>query len=486
MTWKSLDTHGVGGAHLTRLSDEQFEKIHAASLEILGRIGVRVDLPEALDLLKRGGAQVDGNLVRVPQKMVESALASAPKKVTLYNRRGEPVMPLEANRCFFGPGSDCLTIIDHRTDERRKPLLQDVVEGSRLCDALPNIDFVMSMVLPSDVDATLADTYQMEAMLSNTVKPILYVSYESQGLVNAVEMAEAVIGGADALREKPILTCYINVVSGAVHNTESLRKLLYLSGKGLPSLYIPGSNAGVTSPMTQAGAVALDTAGALLGLVLAQLRQEGAPYIMSAMDPAALDMRTMVSPYAYPERGFIRSVSQRYGLPTLSLAGATDSKVVDGQAAAEAALTMLADVFMGGNLIHDLGYLESGLTYSFAQLVICEQMVDWIKGFFREIEVTDETLALDEIERAGAGGMYLSSKHTKKHFKETWYPDLFERGTYTDWEKKGGHTLLERASARVEKLLAEHLPEPLPEDVKAKLGKIVERANPHPASPKSI
>jgi trimethylamine---corrinoid protein Co-methyltransferase len=131
---------------------------------------------------------------------------------------------------------------------------------------------------------------------------------------------------------------------------------------------------------------------------------------------------------------------------------------------------------MGGNLIHDLGYLESGLTYSFAQLVICSQMVNWIKGFFREIEVTDETLALDEIERAGAGGMYLSSKHTKKHFKETWYPDLFERGTYTDWEKKGGQTLLERASARVEKLLAEHQPEPLPQDVKVKLRRIVERA----------
>ena len=473
MTWKSLDT--MGGAHLTRLSDEQFEKIHAACLEILGRIGVRVDLPEALDLLKKGGALVEGNIVRVPRQMVESALLSAPKKVTLHNRRGEPVMPLEANRCFFGPGSDCLTIIDHRTNERRKPVLQDVAEGSRLCDALPNIDFVMSMVLPSDVDATLADTYQMEAMLSNTVKPILYVSYESQGLVNAVEMAEAVVGGADALREKPILTCYINVVSGAVHNTESLRKLLYLSGKGLPSLYIPGSNAGVTSPMTQAGAVALDTAGALLGLVLAQLKREGAPYIMSAMDPAALDMRTMVSPYAYPERGFIRSVSQRYGLPTLSLAGATDSKVVDGQAAAEAALTLLADVFMGGNLIHDLGYLESGLTYSFAQLAICEQMVDWIKGFFREIEVSDLTLALDEIERVGPGGMYLNSKHTQKHFKETWYPGLFERGSYTDWKKKGGQTLLERASARVEKLLAEHQPEPLPDEVKGKLREIVER-----------
>jgi trimethylamine--corrinoid protein Co-methyltransferase len=477
MSWKTLDTDGTGGVHLTRLSDEQFEKIHAASLEILERIGVRIDLPDALDILKKGGAQItDGNLVHVPHKMVETALASAPKTVTLHDRFGNPVMPLESNRCFFGPGSDCLNIIDHRTNERRKPVLQDVVEGTRLCDALPNIDFLMSMVLPTDVDATLADTYQMEAMLANTSKPILYVSYEVQGLINAVEMSEAVIGGAEQLRQKPILTCYINVVSGAVHNGDSLRKLLYLSGKGLPTLYIPGSNAGITSPMTQPGAVALDMAGGLVGLVMAQLNREGSPYIMSAMDPAALDMRTMVSPYAYPERGIIRSVAQRYGLPTLALAGATDSKVVDQQAAAEAALTMLADVFMGGNIIHDLGYLESGLTYSFAQLAICDQMVNWIKGFFREVEVSDETLALIEIERVGPGSMYLKSKHTKKHFKETWYPDLFERGIYSDWEKKGAKTLLERASERVQMILDTHQPTPLPEDVQARLREIVRRA----------
>ena len=126
-------------------------------------------------------------------------------------------------------------------------------------------------------------------------------------------------------------------------------------------------------------------------------------------------------------------------------------------------------------LVHDLGYLESGLTYSFAQLVICAQMVGWIKGFLREVEVSDATLALDEIERVGPGGMYLNSKHTMKNFKQTWYPDLFERGAYPDWEKKGAQTLLERASDRVEKLLAEHQPEPLPEEVKAKLRKIVER-----------
>jgi len=476
VNWTNISDRATNGGGITRLSDEQVKKIHAASLEILDGIGVRLYLEKAVKLLKKAGAKVtDGNLVHIPPKLVENALATVPKQVTLYDRHGNPVMPLDGDRCFFGPGSDCLNIIDHRTGERRKPILQDVIEAVRLADALPNIDFIMSMLLPSDVDQTLADTYQTQVMLANTTKPIIVVSYESKGLENSVEMAKAVVGGAQALREKPILTCYINVVSGTVHNEDALEKLLYLSGKGLPSLYIPASNAGTTSPMTQAGAIALDNAGMLVGLVLSQLTREGAPMIISAMDPASIDMKTMVSPYAYPEKGFMRSVSQRYNLPTFALAGGSDSKLVDQQAAAEAAMTILADVLMGGNIIHDLGYLESGLTYSFAQLAICNQIVDWVKGFFKNIKVNDETLALDDIAKVGASGSYLGTKHTRKHHRETWYPDLFERGNYKDWESKGSQPLAERARERVEAILNDHQPEPLPDNVQIKISKIIER-----------
>jgi trimethylamine--corrinoid protein Co-methyltransferase len=458
----------------TRLTDSQAEKIHATSLEILESLGVRLYLPEAIDLLKKAGAKVsDGNLVHVPPKLVENALSTVPKEVTLYDRHGNPVMPLSGDNCFFGPGSDCLNIIDHRTGEHRKPNLQDVIEGVRLCDALPNIDFIMSLLLPTDVDQTLADMYQTEVMLANTTKPIIIVSYESQGLRNSVEMAEAVVGGVEALREKPILTCYINVVSGRVHNADGLEKLLYLSGKGLPSLYIPASNAGVTSPMTQAGAVAFDNAGILLGVVLSQLNREGAPMIISAMNPASIDMKTMVGPYAFPEKGFMRSVAQRYGIPTFSLAGGSDSKVVDQQAAAEAALTILVDVLMGGNIIYDLGYMESGLTYSFVQLAICNEIVDWVKAFFNGIEVNDETLALEEVARVGINDTFLKTKHTRKHYKKTWYPDLFERGNYKEWKKSGSKPLAERARERVETILNHHQPEPLPDDVRMKISKIV-------------
>jgi trimethylamine---corrinoid protein Co-methyltransferase len=471
----------------SRLSEEQIQAIHAASLEILEDIGVRLQLSEAVELARKGDGWVDeAGRTHIPAQRVEWALRAAPRRVTLYNRHGEAAMPLEGRACFFGPGSDCLNILDHRSGERRKPLLADVAEGVRLCDALANIDFVMSMFLPADVDPVQADIYQAEVIFANTVKPVVFVSYETRGLMAAVEMAEAVMGGEQALREKPLLTCYINVVSGAMHNADGLRKLLFLADKGLPVLYIPGSNAGVTSPSTMAGAVALDLAGGLLGLTLAQLRREGTPCILSAMDPAALDMRNMISPYAYAERGVIRSVTQSYGLPTFALSSATDSKLADTQAAAEAALCLMADVQMGGNLIHDLGYLEAGLTFSFEQLVLCDQMVDWVKGFYRPVDTSPESLALDvvrQVEAASGGGDgqapaqsgYLKTKHTRKYYKEHWTPGLFDRSVFGEWQAKGGMSLSEVIRQRVDALLFKHTVEALDDGVSGKLKEIREK-----------
>lgn len=458
-----------------RVSDDQARQIHWASLDILERLGVQLHWPEAVDRLRKAGADVaDGDRVRIPAGMVEKAFSTVPKRVVLYDRAGRPTIPLEGQRCFYGPGSDCMNIVDHRTGLRRKPVLQDVVEGSVLCDALPNIDFLMSMVLPGDVDQARADVYQTEAMLAHSTKPILNVSYELQGLVDAVEMAEAVVGGADALRRAPLISCYINVVSGINHNKEALQKLTHLAGKGLPAIYVPAATGGVTSPITPAGAVALDNAGVLLGLVLSQLVREGAPYIMTGMLPVPMDMRTMVIPYNSPERGIFQALAHLYGLPCFGWGGVTDSKAVDGQAAAEAALTLLAESLVGGNIIHDLGYLESGLTFSLAQLAICEEMVSWIQAFVGGVEVNDETLALDVVADAGPSGHFLNKEHTRRHFREIYRPGLFDRDDYKTWSGRGRKTLAQRAAERVEQLLGEHRPEPLPEDVRAELRRIVE------------
>jgi trimethylamine--corrinoid protein Co-methyltransferase len=475
MTHIEMNTQTFDTIQFQRMTTTQCQKIHSASLELLERYGVKLHDPQAIELLKKGGADVEGDLVYLPSGMIEKAFSTVPKRVVLYNRHGDPVMPLEGRRSFYGPGSDTLNLIDHRTGERRKPVLNDIREGMILCDALPNIDFVMSLVLPGDVDQIIADTFQMEVMLNHTIKPVIAVTYDLPGLVDAVEMAEAVMGGADALRRHPILSCYINVVSGLNHNAEALQKLLYLSAKGLPSIYIPSTTAGTNSPITPAGAVALDNAGVLLGLVLSQLNCEGAPYIMPGMPPAPMDMRTMNSPYAYPVRGIFQSMAQMYQLPAFGLGGVTDSKLVDQQAAAEAALTLLAETLVGGNIIHDVGYIESGLGFSFEMLAICDDIIGWIEAFVKGIDVSEEALALDVIKAAGHEGSYLATEHTRRHFKEEWYPALFERDIYAGWEAKGSKTLAQRARERVEKILSQHHPEPLPAEVQSQLRQIVLR-----------
>ena len=297
-----VNDSSFGGVQYGRVSPEQCEKLHNASLVILERTGVRLYDQEAVDLLKKAGAFVSvGNRVRIPAGLVEKAFSTVPKRVTLYDRHGQPALYLEGHRCYYGTGSDCLNIIDHLTNERRKAVLQDVVEGMTVCDALPHIDFVMSMFLPSDVDVMVSDRYQMEAMLNYTTKPIVYVTNELSGCVDAVEMAEAVVGGAEALGQRPLAACYINVTTGLRHNEEALQKLLFLANKGLPLLYIPVVVGGMSAPVTTAGSMALINAGVLAGLVLSQLKREGAPFIAPGMGGSALDMRTMVDPYCSPD-----------------------------------------------------------------------------------------------------------------------------------------------------------------------------------------
>jgi len=190
-----------------------------------------------------------------------------------------------------------------------------------------------------------------------------------------------------------------------------------------------------------------------------------------------LDMRTAVLPYCDPEQGIMQSMARFYGLPMFSLGGASESKAVDQQAAAEASLSLFFETLTGSDLIHDLGYLESGLTFSFSHLVICEEIVKWIRSFMNDVQVNEETLALDVIAEVGPEGEYLKTEHTRKHFRERWYPNLFERDTYNSWIEKGGKTLGERASDAVDQILSEHEPESLPSEIKDKLKEIVQGAN---------
>jgi trimethylamine--corrinoid protein Co-methyltransferase len=462
---------------LNRLTQEQCERIHQASLEILERTGVRLYEPEAVELLRKAGADIsDGNRARIPARLVEWALKTAPKEIVLYDQNGEPAMRVGGYRSFYGPGSDLLNIIDHRSGERRKPVLQDVVEGITLCDALEHIDFVMSMFLPTDVNGEIADRYQMEVMLNRTTKPIVYVTYETDGCYDAVEMAEVVAGGAAALRDKPFAACYINVTTAMRHNEEALQKLLFLAEKGLPALYIPVTMGGVTGPVTPAGGIALNNAGGLVGLTIAQLKREGTPVIFPTGGGGSVDMRTMTGAYARPDvKGAGETLVHYYDLPMFTVGGVTDTKLLDQQASIEAALTLLYEGLVGGHIVHDLGYMESGLCGSLVQLTLCDEIVAWVKRATGELKVNDETLALDLIDKVGPDGQFLDSEHTLQHYRWHWYPRLIERDIYDRWVAKGSKTMAERAAERVNKILEEHEPASLPDDVAADVKAVVQR-----------
>ena len=461
-----------------KLTDEQLQQIHHASLEILERTGAYIHDEEALALLKKAGVSVaDDNRVHLPAKLVDWAFQLAPKSITLYDRHGEGVMPLEGYNVFYGPGSDCLNVIDLDTGEPRPGTLQDVADGVRLCDALKNIDFIMSFCLASDVDQRLLAQYQMRAMLAHSTKPSIFVTPDFSSMVDVITMAEIVAGGADALRQKPITACYINVTGPLRHNQESLQKLLYLADKGLPTTYIPVVLRGLNGPVTQAGATALANAGEMVGVVIAQLKREGAPVIVSGGTSDTVDMRSLVGSYAAPEnRANFMEVAHMYGLPMFGLGGGSDSKLPDEQAAAEAALTMLTETLSGAHLVHDVGYLASGMTASFEQMVICNDLIEWIKRFAQPVEVNADTLALDLIHTIGADGQYLNTEHTSAHFREDWYSRLFDRQNIADWQAGGSTTLRQRAVIQARKLLAKHQPEPLPADVLAALDGVIERA----------
>ncbi len=472
-------------AHLTtgihnfrKLSEEKIERLHAASLEILERTGVRLFEPQAIELLKKKGVSVeDGNRVRIPPSLIEWALTTAPKTTTLYNRDGKGVMTLEGIRTFYGTGSDCPNVIDLYNGERRPGKLQDIIDATVICDALPNIDFLMSFCIANELPATTYDRHQMRVMLMNSIKPILFVTLEFSGCVDNVKMAETVAGSAEALRQHPICACYINVSTAMHHNQAALQKLLFMADKELPTTYTPVVLRGASGPVTAAGAIALANAGELAGLVIAQLKHEGAPVILTGGVNDMLEMRSGIDCYSDPtNRVMLVELAHRYNLPIFGLTGCSDAKLPDEQAAAEAAFSILLETLAGAQMAHDVGYLDSGMTNSIEQVVICDEFIGYTKQFIKEVEVDDETLALDVIDKVGPDGNFMAAPHTRHHYHDDWYPELLERRNYDAWANDGAKTLRQRAREKALTILAQHKPEPLPADVLQRIDLIVAQA----------
>lgn len=462
------------------LEDEQLKAFHRAALEMLGAVGMRINEAETLRLLDEAGCSLEGDCARIPGSLVEMSIASAPSRIAIYDRRGRPAMDLGGHRSYFGTGSDLPYRIDLASGERRRAVLADVEAAARVVQQLPNLDFAMSFALPSDAPSMFSDRYSFRAMVRNTSKPIVFTSWDLAGTMDVVEMAEAIAGGKHDLENAPFIINYVEPTSPLQHSREALEKLTYMARRGLPTLYVPGMVGGGTAPITPAGMVVQGMAESLTGLVITQLVRKGTPFIWGA-GGGPMDMKTMVSPFLTPEGitcdiAWAEIAHHLYDLPVWGTTGASDAKAPDMQAAAEATLMLVFSALSGTNLIHDVGYLESGLCGSLEMLVLADEMIGVVRRILAGMSVNSRSMGLEAIKGSSPGGNYLASRHTLENFRDNWYPRWFDHGTFDAWERKGALNLRERLRAAAQEMLAADQVEPLPNDLDEVLDAVIARA----------
>jgi trimethylamine--corrinoid protein Co-methyltransferase len=480
MKLKKIDTFKP---RLKVLNPDQMWSIHAAALDILKNTGFEMQHAGAQEMLLDAGCSLssDGR-VRLPARLVEDALKTAPKRILLYNQRGDETMDLVDENWFYGTGSDATFTVDVNTGQRRRTILSDAGNFAKLVDGLENIHFAMSMSNPEDVPTGDIYVYVFVEMIKNSNKPIIFIADSGRDIAKIYEIASLVAGGEEELKKKPFLLNYSEAISPLLFPENVMEKLIFCAERKIPICLPSGCNAGGGAPVTLAGALALGIAENLVGLVVHQLTAKGSPFLF-APNVSVLDMQTAVVSYGCPEWSLTQAAladmrDEIYGLPIWAYAGASDSKVMDAQAGAEAMFSIITAMQSRCNVIHDVGYLEFGTTSSLEMLTMANELVAMSRFFSNGIPVDEETLALEAINRVALekqASMFLTDDHAFKHFKKAQFlPKLLDRFQHELWNEGGALNLYDRCNAEAKRILSEHLVEPIPQRLINEIDQILE------------
>lgn len=469
---------GYGLRHLT---DEGIENIHQSTLRILENIGIKVEEEHALKTFKDNGCEVEGkDIVKIPPNLVEEAIKKAPSRIDVYGRDGKRRMILEDRNVYFGTagGSPYIRTIE---GEREIAVTENIEDSIRVADYLEHIDFVMAHGTPSDKPEDRLDLYEFLFILKQSLKPSVPMGHNYGHGALIAEMAARVMGGMEELQKKPIMILYTEPVTPLILRKDSTRNFLDFVELGLPTVFTSTPIGGITTPITLAGLITINNAECLAGLVLGQLTNPGTPMVYGG-GTGVMDPRSGAYSFGAPEQPLTGSVNGQlakyYKLPCWGFCGASDSKVPDGQAYWESMFSMISTAFSGQNLNHDLGFLECAITYSVEMLVATNEMAGVIKRFLRGLEVNEETIAYEVIEKVGIGGNFLAEPHTRKHLRnEVFMPELADRQSWESWFKKGGKDTLSKSREIGRKILAEHEPEQLDKDIIKDLEALIKDAN---------
>jgi len=473
---------GIKG-QLRVLTRKQLYNIHLATLDLLEHTGVKVRYEEALKLLDVAGANVDykKQIVKIPRHLVREALKKAPSSITLAGRNSKNDLKLEDGKTYFGTLGTAPYVQDLETGKRRLATKKDLEDFARVADALENIHYFHTMVTPSDVPIEICDLHRWEATLRNTVKHAMGGAvYKTENMPYLIRMCCVVAGDEDNFRKRPIISITECPVAPLVHDTRGTHNIIEFAKHGLPIMLYSEPQAGASAPVTLAGTLVIVNAEVLSGMTIIQLVNPGTPVVYASV-ATIMDMKAANIAFGGPETGLLSvattQLARYYNVPNLCAGGRADSKISDAQTGYEKTRNALICALAGSNLNNMAGALESNLKVSFEQLIIDNEIVGAIERVIEGIEVTNETLALELIEKVGPGGHFLAEDHTLKYLKKEHYmPKIDDRRSYGAWEKNGAKNVADVAKEKAKEILTTYQPEPLSKEVQKELTSIIREA----------
>lgn len=460
------------------LSKDEVQRIHTATLDVIEQTGVRFPSNKALDIWQAHGAQVDRStgIVKAPGALIEQALKSAPPAYTLAAREAAQDLPLDGNHVYVATDGCGVEVLDIHSGERRRSRLQDVADIARVADALEEIAFHWVAVSAQDCPPQTRGLHELRAIWQNSTKHAQTESvYNEQEALAAVEMAAAIAGGRQALRERPPLSLMQCSAPPLGHDGGSLDATLVGAEAGLPVGFMTMASCLTTGPATLAGTLLVGNAEVIAATALIQLAYPGAPVFYAAAQTAS-DLRsgayTGGGPEDYLFGAATNVLADFYNIPLSMGSFATGAKQPDWQAGIDNSLsTFMASVVMSDMLL-GVGLLHGSRIWSYPQMLMDCEIFSIIHKMMQGIVVDDETLALDAIQAVGPGGNFLSQKHTRKHMREMYLPRYMDRRPYNAWEEKQDGAQ-DWALAEARRLLAEHQPKELDPQLDKELQRII-------------
>lgn len=471
------------------LEEAQIRRLHAAALTILERTGVVVPHRETLSRLAEAGAVVDpaAQRVRLPPEVVESLVAGATRRFSLYGRD-------VSRKAVFGSGCRNYNSIageaywiDRPGGRRRFCTLEDVAAAARCADGLEHITMVGAMADPHELPAAWRCVEVAATLLRNTTKPITFWFHDRATAHYLVELAIALRGSVESARERPPFYPFLEPISPLRFPFHGIDLLYETARLNLPVPVGPMAQMGVSAPATVAGTVAQQHAEVLAGICVTQVVCPGLPVCYGGICHA-FDMATTQMIFGGPEQALfgvaMTQMGQSLGLPVYINAGLTDSKIPDAQAGLECGATLMLGAAAGADIFGHMGISGVDQASSLDMLVLQDEVISYVESAMRPLDCSDAALGLEVIEAVGPGGSFLDEEHTVDFFrKELWRPRLLDRRYYQAWSDSGAHSAQDRCRARVEELLASHHPDPIPDDLERELARIVASARRQLKSP---